>query len=385
MTRIIYKRSTTGALLEWHQEIGPEGDRFRTVAGQQDGKKVQSEWTICTPKNVGRSNETSAEDQCRLEVEANYTKKLAQGGYHERIEDVDSPKFFEPMLAQTYGKNPKKAITSIAYKSGLVWSQPKLDGMRCIGSASGLWSRYGKPILSSPHIADALQPIFERYPDLILDGELYADKLAEDFQKIMSLAKKTKNLTQKNLDDSRQYLQYHIYDLPSFEGTFSQRYAALKELFEDEINLSCQGSFFRLVPTVQVRDTAHLDELNESYIEAFLEGQMVRLDIDSYEIDKRSWQLQKRKVFQTAEFPILSITPGVGNRSKVAGRVTFQLPDGTESNASVKGSFDYAREILDEAKEYIGGDATIRFIRYTKDGKPYPAVCVAVFKGKRDY
>ena len=384
MTKVIYKRSNTGAILEWFQEINETGDGYRSVSGQQGGAKIRPEWTICEPKNVGRSNETTPQQQCILEVEANYTKKLAQGGYHEKIEDIDKAKFLKPMLAETYAdpKKPKKHVTSIAFKTGIVYSQPKLDGMRCVMDASGMTSRYGKPIVSSPHIVEALASFFQRNPDVIFDGELYADKLAEDFQKIMSLAKQTKP-TQEDLNLSRQFLQYHIYDIPSVEGTFSQRYAALRELFETNIELNTPGSFFRLVPTEKVRDTAHLDELNDSYVEAMLEGQIVRLDNDVYE-NKRTWQLQKRKIFVTEEYTIIGIDPGKGNRAKIAAKVHFRMPSGVESSASIRGGWKYCADLLAEADQYIGGDCTIRFIRLTNDGKPYPAVCVAAFKGKRD-
>ena len=383
--QVIFKRTNTGAIQVWWQEINEAGDSFRTVSGQQDGVKTTAEWTLCEPKNVGRSNETTAQQQCALEVAANYTKKLAQGGYHDKIEDIDKPKFLKPMLAETYGdpKKPKKHLTGIAFKTGIVFSQPKLDGMRCVMDAAGMTSRYGKPILSAPHINEALQGFFQTNPDVILDGELYADKLAEDFQQIMSIARQTKNFTAEDIALSREYLQYHIYDLPSHEGTFSQRFAALQELFETNIEFTTPGSFFRLVPTERVRDLAHLDELNESYVEAMLEGQIVRLDNAPYE-NKRTWQLQKRKVWIDKEFKVKSITPGKGKRATVAGRVTFWLPDGTDSSASVKGNMKYAKELLDNAESYVGSDCTIRYMRLTNDGKPYPAVCQFVYKGKRD-
>ena len=81
------------------------------------------------------------------------------------------------------------------YKDKLIYplfSQPKLDGIRCIVKSNGMWSRTGKRIISAPHIFEALKPLFELNPDLIFDGELYADKFANDFNAICSLVKKTK-------------------------------------------------------------------------------------------------------------------------------------------------------------------------------------------------
>lgn len=382
--QVIYKRTNTGAVQVWWQEINEAGDGYRSVSGQQNGKMIRPEWTICEPKNVGRSNATTPQQQCQLEVAANYTKKLGQGGYCARIEDIDLEKDIpEPMLAKTYGKDPKKVITGIAYKTGIVYSQPKLDGMRCVTDSASMMSRLGNPVLSAPHIFEALTEVFQTYPDLVLDGELYGDKLAEDFQTLMSIARRTKNFKDNHFAISREYLQYHVYDLPSHPGTFSQRFAALKELFDTEIVFNTPGSFFRLVPTVKVRDQEHLDDLNAEYIEQLMEGQIIRLDNAPYEY-KRTWQLQKRKVWIDEEFEVVSITPGKGNRSNIAGRVTFKMPSGVVSNASIKGNRKYCKELLDNAASYVGSDCTIRYMRLTDDGKPYPAVCQYVYKGKRD-
>ena len=53
-------------------------------------------------------------------------------------------------------------------------------------------SRNGKPIVSAPHISDSLKKFFTQYPSIVLDGELYNHKFKNDFNKIMSLVKKTK-------------------------------------------------------------------------------------------------------------------------------------------------------------------------------------------------
>ena len=69
------------------------------------------------------------------------------------------------MLAQTY----KGRLTS-----GRVLSQPKLDGVRCMADAHGLWSRHGTRITSCQHLEASLAPVFQEHPDRVLDGELYS-------------------------------------------------------------------------------------------------------------------------------------------------------------------------------------------------------------------
>ena len=74
--------------------------------------------------------------------------------------------------------------------------QPKLDGVRCIIQLDDkgevyAYSRTGKPWLNIAHILKDLKPFFDQQPDVILDGELYNHDLRDDFNKIISLVRKT--------------------------------------------------------------------------------------------------------------------------------------------------------------------------------------------------
>ena len=73
----LYKRTTTGATQSWEIEI--EENKFRTVSGQLDGKKITNNWTTCEGKNVGKKNETSGAEQATKEAEAKHQKKRDKG------------------------------------------------------------------------------------------------------------------------------------------------------------------------------------------------------------------------------------------------------------------------------------------------------------------
>lgn len=363
---LIYKRSSTGAIVTWQRET--KDNKYRTISGQETGAKVTTEWTVCEPKNVGRSNETSAEEQAYLETEAAYKKKLAQGGYFSTREEVDNEGYFKPMLAQDYNKRPLESFNR-------VYSQPKLDGARCIAKADGLWSRQGKPILSAPHIHEALLPLFERDSSLIFDGELYADPATADFNKIMSLTKK-KDPTDKQLIESAEIVEYHVYDLPSTKGNFFRRHVELLDLLLE------LDSCIKTVETTSVNSAELLDRLNVAYLASGYEGQMVRLD-GEYK-NGRSWDLMKRKVFIDEEYEIVSINEGKGNRSGKAGFITYKRPDGVEFDSGIKGSFEYATQLLEDADKYVGGQGTVRYFELTPDGIPRFPITVHVYEGKRD-
>lgn len=370
----LYKRTVTGAIQVWRQER--DGNRYRTISGQQDGQHVISEWTVCEGKNLGRSNETTPEEQAASEVASNYKKKLAQGGYHESVEDVDKAKYFKPMLAQPFDKHPP---AEELYEEGDIASQPKLDGVRCILNEEGMWSRQGKPIHSAPHIREQLAILFEEDSTATLDGELYAHKLHNDFNRIVSLVKKQKP-TPEQLVESAETIEYWVYDLPSHEGGFRERFVALQEIVE------ALGDQIPNIVLVDTRWPTTLDErdaIYQEYLENGMEGQMLRLADGLYE-QKRSKNLIKRKEFVEEEFPIIRFEEGTGNRSGMAARVIIRLPDGREGEASLRGTFDYCRQLLEEGDKYAVGEVTVRFQNYTPDGFPRFGVAVAIYEEGRD-
>ena len=367
--RTLFKRTSTGAVQIWYQEI--EGDRYRTTSGQIDGAHTTSEWTVCESKNQGRSNATTPEQQALLEVEANYTKKLAQGGYHETIDTIDKPNYFKPMLAKEY-EEYTPSPSEFGEKD--FFSQPKLDGMRCIVNQSGMWSRNGKPVISAPHIYNALSEIFDKFPDMIFDGELYNHSLKDNFNKIMSLAKKSKP-TQANLDESLQHLQYHIYDIPYFaEEGIEVRVAKRDEMFATVLH---KFPFLVPVPTVKIRDRMHLDELDIEYISDGYEGQMVRIGGRPYE-NKRVNHLLKRKTFHEGEFVLTGFEEGIGNRSNMAGKVWLKTnleqpkmtTEGVPFKAGLAGGVEFYKHLWDQRDNLVGTLVTVRYFEPTPDGIP---------------
>jgi DNA ligase 1 len=67
----IYKKTKSGKTQQWEIEV--VGNKYRTISGQTDGKSVVSEWTVIKGKNIGKSNETTDEEQALKEAEAKRT------------------------------------------------------------------------------------------------------------------------------------------------------------------------------------------------------------------------------------------------------------------------------------------------------------------------
>ena len=357
----LFKKREAGGLQEWSIEV--EAGQYRTISGAVDGKMVVSAWTAAVVKNEGRANATTCEAQAQAEAQSKWQKKRDQK-YRETVEELDEVTLFEPMLAHKWKDFEDKAQFPL-------WCQPKLDGARCVARASGLFSRKGKPWISVPHIWEALKPVFAKYPDLYIDGELYADKLKSDFNQIIHLIKQSKPSVE-DLAESAATIRYFVYDCKlsdSSEAVFSERTQKIREILHNN-------------PAVVLVDTylaQNIEELNQKYAEflaAGYEGEMVRQDV-AYQ-NKRTSALLKRKEFLDQEYLISDVVEGIGNRAGTAGAVTLVNGDKPQFNAGIRGNKEYATKLLRDRKLLIGKQATIRYQNLSPDGVPRFPVMVSV-------
>lgn len=367
---LLYSRTSTGAVQTWTIQV--LDNAYRTTHGQLGGQLQITDWTVCEGKNIGRANETSPEQQAQAEAKALWQKKV-DTGYFENINDIDVSNYVEPMLANKWEDHKHK----IQYP---VYCQPKLDGLRCIiskdknGFIVGK-SRKGKVWVTIPHIINELEPLFERYPNLILDGELYNHKYHDDFNKITSLVKKTKP-SKDDLTECEKYVQFHWYDTASSDHTFRQRTNWIKTLSERFNFADC----IQIVPTHKAHSLEELDEYYGEYLDNNYEGQMVRVDAP-YSF-KRTSNLLKRKEFQEEDFPIVAFEEGRGNRAGTVGAVVLNC-NGELFKAPLNGTLDYCKEVWDNRESYIGAIGSVKYFNLTP-----PPRCVPRFgkvKAIRDY
>ena len=107
---------------------------------------------------------------------------------------------------------------------------------------------------------------------------------------------------------------------------------------------------------------------------------MIRIN-SPYE-KKRSETLLKRKDFMDAEYKVIDIEEGNGNRSGTATNLVCYCSKTDQTfNSNIKGTFDYLAEILNNRDKYINKEATIKFFELTPDGVPRFPYAIAF----RDY
>jgi DNA ligase 1 len=237
----LYKRAATGTPQEW--TISVDGNQYWTEAGRVGGVITKSEPTICFGKNAGRANSTTDEEQALAEATSKHQKKLDLG-YVDSLDKIDdeSP-FFKPMLAHKF-LDYKDRVSFPALASR------KIDGMRMINTSNSITSRNGKDILSCPHIREALQPLFAKFPNAMVDGEIYAHDVS--FEKIMSIVKKTKP-TIGDLFESEENARLWVFDgfIDESDKAFEERFNEIKQAIKETVSIDKQH-YFIFVENIKV-------------------------------------------------------------------------------------------------------------------------------------
>ena len=364
--KTLYKQDTNGRLRCWSVEVDDHAPQHRTLSGIVDMKMNTTKWKVAKEKNTGKKNYRSATDQAKFEAENLITKQKGDNWVEDikLVQNVDT--IFEPMLAQDYHDRKKELENKKLY------SQPKLDGIRCNIDGNGMLSRKKKPFLSIEHLT-YLKELAKKH-DCVFDGELYNHKMKDDFNGIISLVRKLKP-TMEDLKDSEKKIKFYAYDIFFINEkhlTFSQRFKKLNEILKNQ-------KYIEIVDTVSC-DLDSIDKIYDEYLTQGYEGQIVRLD-EQYEM-KRSKNLLKRKDFMDDEYEIIDIVEGEGNRSGMAGYAIIKNKDGySDFRSNIKGDFLFLKEMLIAKEIYKGKYATIRFFGLTPEKKPRFPYIVAI----RDY
>ena len=381
--KYLYKRRQDGKIQRTYIELQEEFYRSVTCQGHIQevesrlidfvaiqSSKVTSQWTEAQPKNSGRANATTAEQQAEAEVASKY-QRMIDNGYVDHPSKVDNPEIKKvAMLAKPFDvERVQKQIDKDLH----VFVQPKFDGIRCIATITGLFSRSGKKIRGMQHIEQQLEPLFILHPELVLDGELYNHEFKDDFNSIVSAVKREKNFDSKKADK----IQYHVYDVVSNgaeQQKFSDRYLPFDLHHGMEHVRLC---YTQLCDCMSDITTAH-----EVFLEKGYEGTMVRYD-EAYAVNKRGWCLQKLKEFKDEEFTILRFEEGRGKSKGIVSVVVVDV-GGVEVHATMMGALSMRAELWAERDLYVGGQATVKYFNKTKDGSLRFPNCKSVFKGRRD-
>lgn len=361
----LYKISKSGKVIFW--KIDHDEKSFWTITGQMGGKETVTAPTFCEAKNVGRANETTVAEQVLLEVASKVKKQQDDGYTHE----MPTSKRFEVSLANKYQDRVAKGKLEFPYVMN-----PKLDGIRCYivlrDGVIRMFSRKHKEFLSIPHIAadDAIKDIFDKFPDITLDGELYNHELKSDFNRIVSLVKKSKP-TEADLEESARLIQFNCFDC-FFANEPELGYI---ERNEKLVRNARKSPVLRFVSSggitypsdyqnALLRDVTGVETAIREYIEQGFEGIMLKRDGRPYCFG-RSNDLLKYKFFKDAEYTIIDVEEGKGNLLGIAAAVWMEDERGVRFKVGLTGTQEYCRALFENKERVMGKRGTVKYQELT--------------------
>lgn len=366
----LYTKDSLGNIRTWKME--QNGDAYRTHSGLKDSDNIViSEWTVTEPKNTGKKNQTTGEQQATAEIQAKYKKQLKTGYVEHEHEVENGCKYVEPMLAKLY----KDYADKIDFTKKEWIMQCKFNGMRCVATKNGLFTRKGEKYESVPHIGNALKPFFDKNPDAILDGELFNNELRQQLNEISKLIRKTVHITDEDLKQSEKLVKYYIYDGYNFLGFKNSQWTVVEENIgyvsrKQWIDENIVGSYKYVegVADIYISNQKEMDDAYQTLIDDNQEGGILRWKNMPYE-HKRSKNLLKIKPEDDQEGVIVDIKEGTGNWSGTGKVITLNW-QGKTFDATFKGSYEQAVEFLKNKNQFVGKTITFLYNGLTGLGTP---------------
>lgn len=345
----LYKTSAKGATQVIDMMI--EGDTYTRTWGQLDGK-MQSKATTAVGKNIGKSNETTAEEQAVLEAEAVWVKKQ-KTGYSTSAEAPTT--VLLPMKVNDYHKHKKK-VTFPCFTS------PKLNGVnaeyRLVDGELVLLSRGGEEYAIPEHQRVPVLTLMEHLTVDSLNGEMY--KHGEHLQDIMAATKKHNELTPS--------LSFHVFEFPTVTGTYESKchelYAARQTYVEHDV------SSIPFVPVWVANSHEELDDQHAQCVFAGYEGLIIRNPKAEYKYNTRSLDVFKYKEALEDEFEVS------GYNLDKNGHAVFMCltPQDAGFKVKLKGTNEERLAMAAEADSYIGKYLNVEYETLSKDGIPLKPV-----------
>ena len=304
----LYKPTKTGKIQIC--DISVSGAVVSTTFGQLDGK-LQTSTDTCSPKNSGRSNSTTAEQQAILEAQSKFAKKV-KSGYSQEL--TSTPTVQLPQKVKTYQDN-KHLVSYHCYAT------PKYNGLNGTywllpDKTLKLTSRGGDELPPIPHLEPTILKMMEHFKTTCINGELYIS--GESLQNITSAVKKPKELSKS--------LVFIPFELPLVSAPYKDKVALL----------------IKYIPIVYITREEMLEEFYTATVGAGYEGIVIYNTDSIYQFNQRSSTVLKYKPVADAEYKILSYTTDRNGHPVF----TCETHDGKQFKVKPKGTDEERKQII---------------------------------------
>lgn len=324
------------------------------------------------------------DEQAKLEFDS-LIKKATDKGYrniadfgYQTLEEFNPDEVFpkdkasvgtlKPMLCKVYDKNDKKTQAIKEW-----YCSYKHDGVRALihcnsdGSIKTI-SRGGKDYdVPATYVLMSTIPIFRKYPNLILDGELYIH--GKPLSYISGLCRL------ETLDEKHKDLKFHCYDIVDETLPFKDRYKILQEIK----TLLPKDSRIVIVDHYIVHNHDEIMKVHDRAISEGYEGAVIRDPNQVYKCEARDRRMQKIKIFSDKEFIIKDLVEGLRDEDLC---FLMETEEGYEFKAKPIGDRQLKQWYRDHIEEIKGKLGVVKYFGMTATEHPVPNL--PVFKCIRD-
>lgn len=382
--KTLLKRDTAGKTRFW--KVKTNDNKIIVEHGVwpiTEDSKIVKQVTVCKGKNIGKKNETTPEEQAKLEAKSKWVKRIERDDYHWDVEKAG--KQLRPMLAHDYHKVGHRIK---GFKKLLL--QPKLDGLRVLAGrfknikgneVFALTTRRGErhnvthlntdveKLLSK--VNKYLKKAYPGYKCLAIDGELYNHNMS--LQTITSLARKKQDRTSE--------IEMWVFDLVIPNMSNYDRQKVIEKVLP-----RVKGNILP-VQTIEVNLKDTFDEEvrklifkthHDQFVKLGFEGLMVRSHIGHYDISQRSDSLMKYKVFFEEEFRIIDTWTDKNDLIMLK----VEIEDGITCDVTPKRTHAERKQMLNEY--LIGKWLTVKYQAKTEDGNLQFPVGLGIRKCDKD-
>lgn len=342
----LYKTNKNGSIQQWSVETN--GATITCTFGQVGGK-MQTKDTIAKPKNIGKANETTPEQQALIEAAALVEKKK-KSGYST---DKSAPVVVElPMKVKSYKDVWKNVVFPCI-------ASPKLNGVNALFKLKdGGLTRYSRGGLVQPelvHLTEFIISELNRLETTSLNAELY--KHGAYLEDIDSASKK--------INDFSKELELHVFELPDVNLTYEAKHIIL------------ESSNFNTPENVILNSHEEIEAYHKKCVELGYEGIVIRNKRAKYAYNERSSDVFKKKYALDDEFKIVSMDIDKN------GHPVFHLESNREDKktfkAKPKGTAEQKLKIIAEYEsKYLGSWYKVEYESISKYGIPAKPIGIAL-------
>ena len=394
--KTLFSKNSKNQLIEWNIEMKEINDGLfkEYLVIMYSGLFMRSrmnkpdKFLVKAGKNIGKSNETTAFEQAKLECDAKWKHKIEREGYVNLFDlDINVERIYnlteDEILAllpkhKSYTSGSAKPMKAVSLKDIKVdklvfpyYAQHKLNGVRCTANGDAeLISKDGLKY-NIPQVQEELKEMYSLLDkSIILDGELYKHGW------ILSKINQACASEKKKVHENTKELEYWIFDVAIDDVKQRDR---LKFHMISITNLIIAKDF-KFIKTLSYDMCNNYEEMlrqTKHSIDLGYEGAIFRNPHALYQFGKRNINMIKSKVFMDGEFMLVDIIPY--DKNPKLGTLVFKndITDGT-FKSEWEGSHEEKAEMLKNKKKYIGKMFTVKYYERTINDLPFHTKAIAI-------